>query len=554
MSEFDPRLRRFRARARTVLVLRSLALGLLIAGVVAGVLAATWLFSGQKGSWLIVGLALGFGALVGIVRGFLPRLNADDLARSLDLRLNLQDRVTTAIQDDHDSPMSDAQNEDAWQKVAVMTPKQAYPLRPWGLFVGAGCLAIVPLLLVLVADRGLMLKPGERARRETMAKQAAAIRRVAAPPKEAEPGYAKLPEFKAQAAKLNEMARKLEQGSMSESDRMIAADKIMEDAKKLTEERVQRAETLAQTSAESLKQAALDQAMQRMGESDQTISKETQEAAKREMDHNLTPEEAAARDARMQELANSIQQGEKSMESDGLTPQERETLQKNMDKMRSELQQLKLSKEAQKALAKLMQMKEYQDLQKKMQEMMEKLREQQQEGSTQEQQKLTEEQLKQIQEQLDQLAEMMKDEEAVKEMLRQMQEQLGQMNAASAMIQLQMEMGAAMGTSGPQGQGGPGHDKNFMGQGPVSLGPKVKQDLKTQTSAIKGQRQEKGEESTITIKGPARLGDRSVIPYSQALTEYRRRAEAAMNRKAIPKRHEKRVRAYFDSLERGVQK
>ena len=57
-----------------------------------------------------------------------------------------------------------------------------------------------------------------------------------------------------------------------------------------------------------------------------------------------------------------------------------------------------------------------------------------------------------------------------------------------------------------------------------------------------------GPESYIEIRGPASLGARSAIPYRSVLPSYQRKEEAALTGGQIPKKHQKRVRAYFDSL------
>ena len=76
---------------------------------------------------------------------------------------------------------------------------------------------------------------------------------------------------------------------------------------------------------------------------------------------------------------------------------------------------------------------------------------------------------------------------------------------------------------------------------------KAKSDVK----AVKGQRQEKGDEAYMEIKGPASLGERSKTPYFKVMPKYRKQAEEALNKDKIPKEHQKRVRDYFDSLNRG---
>ncbi len=75
---------------------------------------------------------------------------------------------------------------------------------------------------------------------------------------------------------------------------------------------------------------------------------------------------------------------------------------------------------------------------------------------------------------------------------------------------------------------------------------------KTQATMIQGEKRENaGEESYIEIKAPTNVGTRSSVPYVKVLPSYRKKAESALNRKEIPKEHEKRVKEYFESLNRG---
>ena len=47
------------------------------------------------------------------------------------------------------------------------------------------------------------------------------------------------------------------------------------------------------------------------------------------------------------------------------------------------------------------------------------------------------------------------------------------------------------------------------------------------------------------------MGDRTSVPYVRVLPKYKDAAEKSIERKEIPKEHEKRVREYFESLTGG---
>jgi hypothetical protein len=102
--------------------------------------------------------------------------------------------------------------------------------------------------------------------------------------------------------------------------------------------------------------------------------------------------------------------------------------------------------------------------------------------------------------------------------------------------------------------GGPSKDNFFMDTDRINkLDKGVAGEGKTFETSVTGQRREdgKGEETYIEIKGPTSVGNRSSVPYKQVLPSYRKKAEEAIDRKKIPKQHEKRVKEYFDSLNGG---
>ncbi len=78
-------------------------------------------------------------------------------------------------------------------------------------------------------------------------------------------------------------------------------------------------------------------------------------------------------------------------------------------------------------------------------------------------------------------------------------------------------------------------DKPAAGQGKTTP---------TVVDPLKGE----GPESYIEIRGPASLGARSAIPYRSVLPSYQRKEERALKGGKIPKKHQQRVRDYFNSL------
>ena len=103
------------------------------------------------------------------------------------------------------------------------------------------------------------------------------------------------------------------------------------------------------------------------------------------------------------------------------------------------------------------------------------------------------------------------------------------------------------------GAGSPSEDLFFANTGVVhkSEKPEASQG-KTSLTTVTGQRDPtKGSETYIEFKGPTMVGTRSSVAYSKDVLAARKKAEQAIDRQKIPKEHEKRVKAYFDSLTNG---
>lgn len=102
------------------------------------------------------------------------------------------------------------------------------------------------------------------------------------------------------------------------------------------------------------------------------------------------------------------------------------------------------------------------------------------------------------------------------------------------------------------GASGPGTQYVYpdMGQVPQTDDP---QDIKAgaDPKRIRGERQENGEETYIEVRGPSKPGERSKTPYFKVLPKYRKKAEEALDKDKIPAEHQKRVKDYFESLNKG---
>lgn len=101
------------------------------------------------------------------------------------------------------------------------------------------------------------------------------------------------------------------------------------------------------------------------------------------------------------------------------------------------------------------------------------------------------------------------------------------------------------------GPSGPGTDANYRDVGQIPL--QDPQDIKSGQLPISvtGDRQEQGEERYVEIRGPVKPGEKSKTPYFKVFPKYKKQAEDALNKDRIPKEHQKRVKDYFESLNKG---
>ena len=103
------------------------------------------------------------------------------------------------------------------------------------------------------------------------------------------------------------------------------------------------------------------------------------------------------------------------------------------------------------------------------------------------------------------------------------------------------------------GAGAPTKDLFFANTGQIHKSEKPEASKgKTNLTSVTGQRDDtKKGDTYIEFKGPTMVGTRSSVAYTGDVLSAKKKAEQAIDRQKIPKEHEKRVKAYFDSLVKG---
>ena len=557
---------------------------------VGALMALAWVALDLAGAWLTewawMGALVGTCAAVGLIVGWALPLHEKSVARSLDDRAQLKDRTTAVLETSASGSQvaEDIQREAAGRLEGVDVNK-AYPFRfgPW-VASACGCLVVAGAAFWVV-NSGVLLSEEQKKDMEKLADVAAQVERIAKPLEEktvdVDPGR----EEKDLAKRMVDMARKMERGRMDEEEAMRQAEQLTNDARKLAAERFDLAQNQMiswqqQMAKQEFEKAGLDQEkldelnmspeelalMQQMQmergidpESDAQNSErldsqmldnmQLSDAAKEML--KMTPEERdALKDSMQQEMAEM----QSKMDSGELSESEMQELSERMKQMQELMKDLQLSEEVYEAMRQMMESETYRELQRLMAEMME-AQEQVESGEPMTQEEMDDfaERLQQMMEDLEEWAEMMDDPEFRQMVVDQMQDMLEAIKRGELTFEQCQECMGMFGMNGlMQMPGGTGGGGTSMGEG-----ENRKQDRdselpgETEKFGIRGQRQEQGKESYTEIKAPTTLGNRTSVPYNEVLPKYKNTAEEAMNGEQIPKKHEKRVKEYFESLGGG---
>lgn len=275
----------------------------------------------------------------------------------------------------------------------------------------------------------------------------------------------------------------------------------------------------------------------------------------------------------IQTLQQQLHSG-KDANGNPLSQEQLEQLQRQLQSLQEQLRALKLSQEAQEFLRKFQEalrndpaFKEAMEHLRKLAEQMQQMRQQQDPQQRKLTQEEIEQRLQQLEQLLEQLAQQYKTDAQIRELARQLLEQVKQMKELSqcqgACMGLGLSGGFGLGSGMSlgsaalrglgQGAGGAWDKSDYFGQ-PETFNqgekqPELKIPLKdTPVSAPPPLGTLTGE--YMDYKAPPTPGSSSV-PLTQALPSYQKKAEQALSQQNIPPAERKRVKRYFDSLQRG---
>ena len=508
-----------------------------------------------------VGMAalVGVGALVGASAGLVRRLPTKALRASVDRRAGLENRLTASAMD---VPFAGEIEEDASERLGTVRSATLYPLRVGGWHAGALASVALATAIFLLGSTPLLLSPAAKAARAEMAKKGKAVERITRTQFETPEAQR---ETSAAERRLVEEARRLqrdlEKGRLSKEEAMQRGDALQKQAQDLAKAAAQKAEAsfaAAETAMDKMERAALEKAG--MGGLDPSMlqmpqgQKEALQKANAAKQAGLKKERDAL-EKRLAEIEKRLERGDlseaerKALEAERKAIEAKKTeLEKAAEEAKKQGDALKLSDDARATLDKM----RNHELMKEIRKLAEAMRKSAAQAAKNGRPPMTPEQRAEMKARMEALLAKLKDDKAMREYLEQMIEAMknGMLQAG----QCERPGGLGMGLMALLGMRGNdvGEDGVFADTGHINRLDKPEEGKgKTFETQISGARRETGEETFVEIKAPTTVGNRTSVPYRTVLPSYRKKAEEALGRKAIPKDQEKRVRAYFESLTKG---
>lgn len=501
------------------------------------------------------------GTVLGSIVGAGLRLPANALRASVDRRANLENRLTASAMD---VPFIDEITADAERKLQGVRPAEIYPLRVGRWHAGALASMALAASIFLLGSTPLLLSPEAKAAREDLARKGAAVERILKEKFETPQAQKGMTEAERRLAEeARRLQRDLEKGRLNREEALQRANELKDKALELAKQfadKSQKSLAQAETAMEKIERAELEKAG--LADADPSLlqmpqgQRDEMKAKNAEKQKDLKSKLEAI-DKKLAELAKKLAQK-------GLTEQERKAmeaerkelerqkaeLQKEMEQAQKESKALELSEQARDVLNKM----RNHELMKEIRKLAEQFRKSNQQTSKEGRPQLTKEQREEMKKKLEELLSKLKDDKAMKEYLEQMIVAMKNAQGESEQGDGPGDLGVSlMSLLGLQsGQPDVGEDGVFMDTHHVNKLDKPEEGKgKTFETQISGARRETGEESFVEIKAPTTVGNRTSVPYRSVLPSYRKKAEEALGRKEIPKEHEKRVRAYFESLTKG---
>ena len=526
----------FRRRIRLVRAWRCAAVGACAGAGVSLVLAALDYFGVLDATPAMLGVPVALGALGGVGRALVERLPDTVVARSVDRRGGLADRLTTASEiSPATGGLAEALSHDAHARAESLRPGTLYPFRLGRWHAGLLGLAVLCAFVYLLGNTTLFKSPEAKKDAAALKHSGDEVQRVARPVLADAQRPDASPAQKELARQLNKFASDLRKGRLSKQQALVKANQLADQAHKL----------------EASRGAALAQSVQAAQTASQKLQAMSSQAGMQKSDALKLAQQASALQSQIADLQRQLSAAQAGKSH--LTPQQKAALAKKLADLQKQLQKIQLSQQAEQFLSSLQNMPDYQEAQKLLAQLAAHAQAQQ----SGEQSPLTPEQLKQIADRLDALAKQYNTDAKMRELAKQMLEaarnaRLGQGQCSGALLAA-FGLGACktggLSLGATPGAGGPSPDRWVGAHGSLIKSDKSSLlHVKFADRQITSQIGPKGPESYQEVIGPSTPTGKSSVPYQAVLPKYEKSAESALNKGDVPPQMRTKVRDYFDSL------
>jgi len=532
----------FRRRIRLLRVWRCGAIGGTIGAAVAVVMAALDYFSIQYfAGWALV-IPVGLGILVGVGKALWEHLPDQQVARSVDRRGGLEDRLTTAVElPAKGSAFADALHHDAARHVAALRAHDLYRLRlsRWhGAFV---LLAAISAWVFLMGNTSFLKSAQAKKEAAELKRAALEVERVSKPVLEEARRADASAADKELARRLERFATDLRKARLSKQEALLKAHQLAEEAKKRQQFR-----TIAM--AQAVKSAQIASAK---------LAKMAEHARLEQNNAQKLAEQASALENQIAALEQKL--AAQRVGQVRISENKKAALEKKLAEWKKRLQEIRLSQQAQEFLQKLRAMPAWQEAQ----EILAKLAQAAAAQQAGEISALAPEPLEAIAKRLEELAKQLDTEEKLKELAQKLLEAAkrarlckGGECAGGLLGAFGLSMGGGkehslggLSLELSKGPGGPSNDRWVGAHGELNMEDKsALLNVKWEDRLIHSQIGEKGPQSYVEVIAPPPAGERSAVPYQKVLPKYEKSAETVLKKSQIPPRLRGKVRDYFDSL------
>jgi len=532
-SELD--LTPFRRRIRMMRSWRCAAIGGSIGAAGAVILSALDYFDVIDATPRLLLSILGLGIVVGIAWALFESLPESTVARSVDRRAGLSDRLTTAYEvPASNGALAASLQIDARTHAESLKPAKLYPFKVGRWHVLMLALAALAAFVFLLGNTTWFRSAEAKATAAELSRDADAVQHIAMPVLEQAKRADATPEDKDLARQINQFASDLRKGRMTKQQALLKANELAAQALKLEQ-------SLALSLAQSV-QGAQTAAQKLEAMQGQDSLQKSDDAKLADRARSLSSQIAA-----MQQALAAAKAGTSKMSA-----AEKAVLEKKLGAAMKALQQIRLSQRAENLLRSLQSMPDYQEAQRLLAQLASQAQAQQAGDPSQ----MSAEQMQEIADRLDQLAKGFNTDAKMRELAREMMEaarqaRLGNGAGLSAALLSAFGLEQSSGES-MQMEHGPGTPGNGFYHG--NLGPLNRSDkssllnVKFQDRQITSQTGKNGSETYTEVMGPSSLSGGSGVPYQAVLPKYEKSAESAIDKGDVPPQMRGKVRDYFNSL------